>query len=174
MPSPSADPSVPSSLFCAAYGCHRNFHCRLPFHRSPISTDDNVEDRLPCAIPKSPPPAHMFLALRSCMPEMPHKRLCTKFTPDPKERMHALSKKLDWRMRHNNEGFVEESCREIGVSKGVFKRTLVPKAVEDILMNMGVPFILKAGKALNSRKAEIRVQLNDVPGDIYKCKKRQK
>ncbi|CAN6572361.1 unnamed protein product [Malus baccata var. baccata] len=34
----------------------------------------------------------------------------------------------------------------------------------------GVPFILKAGKALNSRKAEIRVQFKDVPGDIFKCK----
>ncbi|KAG0456566.1 hypothetical protein HPP92_024354 [Vanilla planifolia] len=33
----------------------------------------------------------------------------------------------------------------------------------------GVPFILKAGKALNSRKTEIRVQFKDVPGDIYKC-----
>ncbi|MQM11132.1 hypothetical protein Taro_044036 [Colocasia esculenta] len=32
----------------------------------------------------------------------------------------------------------------------------------------GVPFILKAGKALNSRKAEIRVQFKDVPGDIFK------
>ncbi|OEL18846.1 Glucose-6-phosphate 1-dehydrogenase, cytoplasmic isoform [Dichanthelium oligosanthes] len=35
----------------------------------------------------------------------------------------------------------------------------------------GVPFILKAGKALSSRKAEVRVQFKDVPGDIYKCKK---
>uniref|UniRef100_A0A1D1YA71 Glucose-6-phosphate 1-dehydrogenase n=1 Tax=Anthurium amnicola TaxID=1678845 RepID=A0A1D1YA71_9ARAE len=35
----------------------------------------------------------------------------------------------------------------------------------------GVPFILKAGKALNSRKAEIRVQFKEVPGDIFKCKK---
>lgn len=34
----------------------------------------------------------------------------------------------------------------------------------------GVPFILKAGKALNSRKAEIRLQFKDVPGDIFKCK----
>lgn len=33
----------------------------------------------------------------------------------------------------------------------------------------GVPFILKAGKALNSRKAEIRIQFKDVPGDIYRC-----
>ncbi|XP_024357851.1 glucose-6-phosphate 1-dehydrogenase 6, cytoplasmic isoform X2 [Physcomitrium patens] len=35
----------------------------------------------------------------------------------------------------------------------------------------GVPFILKAGKALDSRKAEIRVQFKDAPGDIFKCKK---
>ena len=33
----------------------------------------------------------------------------------------------------------------------------------------GVPFILKAGKALNSRKAEIRIQFKDVPGDIFRC-----
>lgn len=32
----------------------------------------------------------------------------------------------------------------------------------------GVPFIVKAGKALNSRKAEIRVQFKDVPGDIFR------
>ncbi|XP_024978283.1 glucose-6-phosphate 1-dehydrogenase, cytoplasmic-like [Cynara cardunculus var. scolymus] len=35
----------------------------------------------------------------------------------------------------------------------------------------GVPFILKAGKSLNSKKAEIRVQFKDVPGDIFKSKK---
>ncbi|KAE8694393.1 Glucose-6-phosphate 1-dehydrogenase [Hibiscus syriacus] len=35
----------------------------------------------------------------------------------------------------------------------------------------GVPFILKAGKALNSRKADICVQFKDVPGDIFKSKK---
>eukprot|EP00158_Paraphelidium_tribonemae_P004187 Partr_v1_DN26620_c0_g1_i1_m69386 putative glucose-6-phosphate 1-dehydrogenase len=31
----------------------------------------------------------------------------------------------------------------------------------------GVPFILKAGKALNEKKAEVRIQFNDVPGCIY-------
>ncbi|RCV11610.1 hypothetical protein SETIT_2G200300v2 [Setaria italica] len=30
MPSPEADPADPASLRCAAYGCHRNFHRRLP------------------------------------------------------------------------------------------------------------------------------------------------
>jgi glucose-6-phosphate 1-dehydrogenase len=31
----------------------------------------------------------------------------------------------------------------------------------------GVPFILRAGKALNERKAEIRIQFRDVPGNIF-------
>lgn len=35
------------------------------------------------------------------------------------------------------------------------------------IISSGVPFILKAGKALNSRKAEIRIQFKDVPGDIF-------
>jgi len=30
-----------------------------------------------------------------------------------------------------------------------------------------VPFILKSGKALNERKAEVRIQYRDVPGDIF-------
>ncbi|CAH0769930.1 unnamed protein product [Bemisia tabaci] len=34
----------------------------------------------------------------------------------------------------------------------------------------GVPFILRCGKALNERKAEVRIQYNDVPGDIFEGK----
>jgi len=34
----------------------------------------------------------------------------------------------------------------------------------------GVPFLLKAGKALHTRRAEIRVQFRHVPGNIYKDK----
>ncbi|XP_047315789.1 glucose-6-phosphate 1-dehydrogenase, chloroplastic-like [Impatiens glandulifera] len=32
----------------------------------------------------------------------------------------------------------------------------------------GVPFLMKAGKALNKRRAEIRVQFRHVPGNLYK------
>ena len=31
----------------------------------------------------------------------------------------------------------------------------------------GVPFVLKAGKGLGERRSEIRIQLKDVPGDIF-------
>lgn len=34
----------------------------------------------------------------------------------------------------------------------------------------GVPFILRCGKALNERKAEVRIQYRDVPGDIFNGK----
>lgn len=34
----------------------------------------------------------------------------------------------------------------------------------------GVPFVLKCGKALNERKAEVRIQFKDVPGDIFEGK----
>ncbi|GAB0097106.1 Glucose-6-phosphate 1-dehydrogenase [Sergentomyia squamirostris] len=34
----------------------------------------------------------------------------------------------------------------------------------------GVPFILRCGKALNERKAEVRIQYHDVPGDIFEGK----
>lgn len=34
----------------------------------------------------------------------------------------------------------------------------------------GVPFLLKAGKALDKRRAEIRVQFRSVPGNIFKAK----
>ena len=39
----------------------------------------------------------------------------------------------------------------------------------------GVPFILKCGKALNERKAEVRIQFRDVPGDIFSgdCKRNE-
>ncbi|CAH2238071.1 glucose-6-phosphate 1-dehydrogenase [Pararge aegeria] len=44
-------------------------------------------------------------------------------------------------------------------------------AVAGIYINnsrwQGVPFILRCGKALNERKAEVRVQYKDVPGDIF-------
>ena len=32
----------------------------------------------------------------------------------------------------------------------------------------GVPFIIKCGKALNEKKAEVRIQFKDQPADIFK------
>lgn len=38
-----------------------------------------------------------------------------------------------------------------------------------------MPFILRCGKALNERKAEVRLQFREVPGDIFRqqCKRNE-
>lgn len=46
---------------------------------------------------------------------------------------------------------------------GVTHNVLIPPT----LCAPGVPFILRCGKALNERKAEVRLQFSDVPGDIF-------
>uniref|UniRef100_A0A672RG13 glucose-6-phosphate dehydrogenase (NADP(+)) n=1 Tax=Sinocyclocheilus grahami TaxID=75366 RepID=A0A672RG13_SINGR len=77
------------------------------------------------------------------------------------------------------------------IFKNVFKRRLLlilcdkntvktatflslPECVDILLNNLitpslspGVPFVLRCGKALNERKAEVRLQFTDVPGDIF-------
>ncbi|CAO2211050.1 unnamed protein product [Urochloa humidicola] len=51
------------------------------------------------------------------------KRFRTKFSPEQKQqmRMRALSERLGWRLQKRDEAVVEDSCREIGVTKAVFK-----------------------------------------------------
>lgn len=47
-------------------------------------------------------------------------------------------------------------------------RTSLPSAFcRSFVSETGVPFILRCGKALNERKAEVRLQFTDVPGDIF-------
>ncbi|KAJ1268599.1 hypothetical protein BS78_07G147600 [Paspalum vaginatum] len=205
MPAPDADPANPSSLRCAACGCHRNFHRRLPeappppppllalppppplqqpavavrdSRAAPARGEEAPEDRVPGAFedetddsddgsdfdddrPLSPLPApavgppgylhhastppHMLLALSTgaapgvhaprpaAAPVPPahaaaaaaaaaaRKRFRTKFSPEQKQRMQALSERLGWRLQKRDEALVDECCREIGVTKGVFK-----------------------------------------------------
>ncbi|KAM0834771.1 hypothetical protein ACQ4PT_063385 [Festuca glaucescens] len=69
--------------------------------------------RLPVqASPATAPPAHAPAA---------RKRFRTKFTAQQKQRMQELSERLGWRLQKRDEAIVDEWCRDIGVSKGVFK-----------------------------------------------------
>jgi ZF-HD class homeobox domain-containing protein len=49
------------------------------------------------------------------------KRFRTKFSPEQKQRMQALSERLGWRLQKRDEAVVDECCQEMGVTKGVFK-----------------------------------------------------
>nr|CAB3481058.1 unnamed protein product [Digitaria exilis] len=206
MPSPETDRADPASFRCAACGCHRNFHRRLPdappsppllalppppppqpapavapphvmrdtramrgeeappVDRVPSAYDDETEEEesdegsdfeehRPFSPAMGPPPQpgypqpamapHMLLALSTGgalttpavapRPQQPSlapmpaaaamakKRIRTRFSPEQKQRMQALSERLGWRLQKRDEAVVEETCREIGVTKGVFK-----------------------------------------------------
>ncbi|KAK8710168.1 hypothetical protein V6N13_145507 [Hibiscus sabdariffa] len=56
MPSPTATPTDPSSLKCAACGCHRNFHRREPEDLPPMTTPTATIEYLPHHRHHPPPP----------------------------------------------------------------------------------------------------------------------
>ncbi|XP_068641786.1 zinc-finger homeodomain protein 10-like [Aristolochia californica] len=145
MPSPLSSPSDPTSLKCAACGCHRNFHRRDDDAGNSAGSDDVVNgDVTPkrrsssSASPPPPPPPfsssyfpsapQMLLALSTGLAGPPHhsapiarKRFRTKFSREQKERMFLFADKLGWKMQKQDERIVEEFCNEIGVAKGVLK-----------------------------------------------------
>lgn len=143
MPGPTANPSDPTSLTCAACGCHRNFHRRDPDDPTPL------HHHLPAARrPHSPPSAsQLLLSLSGQSPSGPSdeimnptarigggqngnihthshsskKRFRTKFSQEQKEKMYEFSEKIGWKLKRGEEKLVEEFCKQIGVGRGVFK-----------------------------------------------------
>ncbi|KAL1205925.1 Zinc-finger homeodomain protein 8 [Cardamine amara subsp. amara] len=145
MPSPSFNSNDPTSLTCAACGCHRNFHRREEDPPSLSAVVPAIEFRphnrhqLPPPPPPvgirspddddsaSPPPissSYMLLALSggaaSAVP-MSRKRFRTKFSQYQKEKMFEFAERVGWRMAKADDVAVKELCREIGVDKSVFK-----------------------------------------------------
>nr|ACF84413.1 unknown [Zea mays] len=105
MPSPEADPADPSSLRCAACGCHRNFHRRLPELSPPPPL---------LALPPPPPPlapapapavaSHAMRDSRTMRgEEAPDDRLPAAFDDDTEESDKGVFKV--W-MHNNKHNFV--------------------------------------------------------------------
>ncbi|KAL8052505.1 hypothetical protein ABFX02_05G009200 [Erythranthe guttata] len=150
-PSATAAAGDPTSLKCAACGCHRNFHRREPDSAS--ITPPFLDFRHP-TFPKrfsdlssSPPPpaaapyeqAHMLFGLSSMAvgaeehhqapvtptaefyPAGSRKRFRSKFSQEQKEKMRSFSAEMGWKMQKSDEAAVREFCREIGVTRGVLK-----------------------------------------------------
>ena len=151
LPSPNATPSDPTSLKCAACGCHRNFHRRdtdsvpkvLNFHHqlklsSPSSSPSTSTSPVRSPPPVSHlPPSQYYYSSPSSLPQMllslsaaaepssenplGKKRFRTKFTQEQKEKMFAFSEKLGWTMQKCNDGLVEEFCNEVGIDRKVLR-----------------------------------------------------
>lgn len=135
MPSPLYSPSDPTSLKCAACGCHRNFHRREDdYCFNDDEDDDDDEDEFTPTKRRYPSAPHMLMALSAGlagadaenMPATPNtatgrKRFRTKFSKEQKEKMYGFAERIGWRMQKKDEESVEEFCKEIGVAKGVLK-----------------------------------------------------
>ncbi|CAI0453409.1 unnamed protein product [Linum tenue] len=145
MPSPNTTPTDPTSLKCAACGCHRNFHRREPEDNPNTPPLSAAPPRSPNSA--SPPPIsssyypsapHMLLALSGSGPGenpnpnlatvSPHhngsssrKRFRSRFTQHQKERMHEFAERVGWKMQKSDEDLVLEFCNEVKVDKGVLK-----------------------------------------------------
>ncbi|XP_018456778.2 LOW QUALITY PROTEIN: zinc-finger homeodomain protein 11 [Raphanus sativus] len=149
MPTPTATHTDPSSLRCAACGCHRNFHRRDPSDHlsflpsSPSGTESPPSQSLPRGFPVpcsyyTSAPHHMLLSLSSGFPgpsdqdptgvrsehsskgEM-RKRTRTKFTPEQKTKMRAFAEKAGWKINGCDEKSVRGFCSENGIERGVLK-----------------------------------------------------
>ena len=148
MPGPTTNPSDPTSLTCAACGCHRNFHRRdpddpIPLHhlipsgqkaQSPPSASQLL---LSLSSPTSGPSDHENLHTNPTVLGyynnnggngqngnfnfQSKKRFRTKFSQEQKEKMHEFSEKIGWKLKKGEEKLVEEFCKEIGVDRNVFK-----------------------------------------------------
>ncbi|KAL5995497.1 hypothetical protein ACLOJK_025559 [Asimina triloba] len=96
---------TPDGLQCAACGCHRNFHRKIILGGPmPIGFVRNT-------------------SVESTESERTgKKRVRTKFSAEQKEKMLEFAEKIGWRMqRKENDEEIEGFCREVGVSRQVFK-----------------------------------------------------
>ncbi|KAF3658178.1 GAGA-binding family protein [Capsicum annuum] len=114
----NTSPGGSFSLNCAACGCHRNFHRKITCGGASYSNNSR-DDR------------EVIIAADYCLAtqESPavsersgKKRFRTKFTTDQKEKMLAFAEKLGWTLqRKDEENETERFCKEVGVSRKVFK-----------------------------------------------------
>ncbi|XP_075657356.1 zinc-finger homeodomain protein 11-like [Castanea sativa] len=151
LPSPNATPSDPTSLKCAACGCHRNFHRRdtdtVPkvfnfHHQLKLSSPRSSPSTSPSPVRSPPPVSHLppsqyYYSSASSLPQMllslsaaaepssenplGKKRFRSKFTQEQKEKMFEFSEKLGWTMQKCNDGLVEEFCNEVGIDRKVLR-----------------------------------------------------
>ncbi|XP_028792902.1 LOW QUALITY PROTEIN: zinc-finger homeodomain protein 10-like [Neltuma alba] len=160
MASPSANPADPSSIRCAACGCHRNFHRREP--EEPISTTHVIEyqshhrhhpppplpfqvpNRSPCSA--SPPPIsssycpsapHMLLALPSAGIQAPPESAAAPAnalaTPSPNAR-----KRLRTKFTQDQKEKMYHFAERVGWKMPKRDKELVQEFCNDVGVNRGV------------------------------------
>ncbi|OMO90649.1 hypothetical protein CCACVL1_07324 [Corchorus capsularis] len=122
------DDTSPSTLQCAACGCHRNFHRKVIYCSSSRSRGDpeNTVELIEYGDGGGGGGSRRQVVAESteaaAADRSGKKRFRTKFTVEQKEKMLGFAEKLGWKLqRRDEEDEVEKFCRGIGVSRQVFK-----------------------------------------------------
>ncbi|XWS50885.1 hypothetical protein CRYUN_Cryun12cG0128200 [Craigia yunnanensis] len=119
------DNTSPSTLQCAACGCHRNFHRKVSYCSSSRSRGDpeNTVERIDYGDGGgSGGRRTVVVESTEAADRSGKKRFRTKFTAEQKDKMLGFAEKLGWKLqRRDEEDEVEKFCRAIGVSRQVFK-----------------------------------------------------
>nr|XP_043613965.1 zinc-finger homeodomain protein 11-like [Erigeron canadensis] len=129
MQSPTSDPKQPTSLKCAACGCHRNFHRReattkpnfidYSYACAPhvlLSLADHHQNHMVAATSPGTP-----AAFKVENPIGRNKRFRTKFSQEQKDKMCRFAENMGWKMQRCDDKKVEVFCNEIGIRRGIFK-----------------------------------------------------
>uniref|UniRef100_A0ACD5X3L1 Uncharacterized protein n=1 Tax=Avena sativa TaxID=4498 RepID=A0ACD5X3L1_AVESA len=139
------DDGHPAALLCAACGCHRNFHRKAFLDGTAAGSPGAAGPHAPLMLPSPGAPPGYMHHLAMAGPAgvgmggdgVSHggghsggsgrRRTRTKFTDEQKARMLRFAERLGWRMPKREPGRapgddeVARFCREIGVSRQVFK-----------------------------------------------------
>lgn len=119
------DQTSPGALLCVACGCHRSFHRKLTYgaNHNRVSNQETATDMMDYSGGGGSGGSEGGRQAAESPERMSSKkRLRTKFTPDQKEKMLAFAENLGWKLqRKDQEHEVERFCRDIGVSRKVFK-----------------------------------------------------
>ncbi|XP_073045477.1 zinc-finger homeodomain protein 4-like [Primulina eburnea] len=144
---PNGEEGTIEALTCSACSCHRNFHRKEiqeePSFHDPISRYQHNVTNPSTIIGRKVflRPHKMFTCSRNMesqdegddhgsadgvfeannSPLFVKKRFRTKFTREQKEKLFLFAEQVGWKMHKQEEGVVQQFCREIGVKRRVLK-----------------------------------------------------
>ncbi|XP_073007237.1 zinc-finger homeodomain protein 4-like [Typha latifolia] len=118
---PGGEEGTMEALKCSACNCHRNFH-RKEVEGEPLSYDLFYQKGLlisgSLGLIQRP---YDHMAMARPPPMVIKRRYRTKFTAEQKEKMLGFAEKVGWRIQREEDGVVQQFCKEIGVRRRVLK-----------------------------------------------------
>ncbi|XVF60534.1 hypothetical protein PTKIN_Ptkin08bG0055300 [Pterospermum kingtungense] len=172
MPSPTATPTNPTSLKCAACGCHRNFHRREPDDPHPTSTATATIEYQPHHRhhpPPPPPPPHPPATQPHRSPNSASPPpISSSYYPSAPHMLLALSGGLTGALdnnTHNNSplppGSLTPSTSNLGSSSKKRFRTKFTQFQKDKMLQ----FAERVGWKMQKRDEEVEEFCNEVGVD---------